>query len=308
MSQHLICLTIDTDPDGLNTHNPDRSDLSWDGLHFAMREFYEALPDIPLTWYVRADGQLEAAYGSVRWMMETYIDFWREAIQRGDELGWHPHLYSVPEQGEPQIIRESETAVAELKRIHARLQDVPFDLKSFRMGEAWHTAATLNLLEQLGYTIDSTAIPDRDDSASGHPRNWAGAPNYCYYPDNQSPHVVGTKRALLEVPMNTWRFQASYDKSPKLRYMNPCIHADLWQQALDYWQENLPNHALHIWNLILHPAEAMPHDAPDLLYAYSLEVMVKNINALVQRIEGRGDSVAFTTIAHAAQQWRNVIA
>ena len=97
MSQHYIALTIDTDPDGLNTHEPDRQNLVWDGLHFAMEYFHDALPEIPLTWYVRADGQLEHAYGSSSYLLDTYADFWRRAIARGDELGWHPHLYTVPE-------------------------------------------------------------------------------------------------------------------------------------------------------------------------------------------------------------------
>src|SRR5688572_13966084 len=105
MATHYIALTIDTDPDGLNTHQPDRKTLAWDGLHFAMEQFHKALPEIPLTWYVRADGQLEAAYGSERYLLDTYSDFWREALKRGDELGWHPHLYTVPEdETAPEII------------------------------------------------------------------------------------------------------------------------------------------------------------------------------------------------------------
>jgi hypothetical protein len=306
VAQHLICLTIDTDPDGLNTHDPDRHTLAWAGLHFAMQRFHAVLPDVPLTWYVRADGQLERAYGSASYLLDTYAAFWRQAVERGDELGWHPHLYTMA--AEPQIITDSAQAVTELSRIWTSIKDSEFDLPTFRMGEAWHTIETLNLLENLGFQVDSTAIPGRDDSASGHPRNWSGTPNHPYYPAQHDIRVpsVGAQHAssLLEVPMNSWYFKASYDHTPKLRYMNPCIHLDLWQQGLDWWESHLPDHALHIWNLILHPAEAMPHDKPDLLYAYSLDVLYDNLQALVKRIKKRGDATAYTTLNRAASQWR----
>lgn len=308
MAQHLICLTIDTDPDGLNTHDPDRQSLAWDGLHFAMQSFPAALPNIPLTWYVRADGQLERAYGSARYLLDTHAGFWRQAILRGDELGWHPHLYTT--EAEPQIITDSAQAVNELSRIWHSIKDTEFNLPTFRMGEAWHTIETLNLLEKIGFTVDATAIPERDDSANGHPRNWSGTPNHPYYPAQSDVRIPATDniseqtQRILEVPMNSWYFQASYDTAPKLRYMNPCIHRDLWQQGLAWWEANLPNHDLHVWNLILHPAEAMPHEQPDLLYAYSLDVMKENLQRLVERIEKRGDAATYATLSGAAKQWR----
>jgi hypothetical protein len=303
-STHLICLTIDTDPDALNTINPDRHTLTWDGLHFAIEKFHDVLPDIPLTWYVRADGQLEQAYGSASYLLDEHADFWRKAIQRGDELGWHPHLYTLDKQV-PQLITDSGQAAAEISRLWSLIQTVDFDLPTFRMGEAWHTPQTLNLVERLGFTVDSSAIPGRDDSASGHPRNWSETPNQPYYPAQEDVRKMGALRLLLEVPMNSWYFKASYDTAPKLRYMNPSIHSDLWRQALDGWDENLVKNNLLIWNLILHPVEAMPHDKPDLLYANSLDVMRDNLAHFVERIQKRGDAAIYTTIADAARQWRH---
>ncbi len=307
MAKHLLCLTIDTDPDGLNTHDPDRRDLRWDGLHFAMQHFPGALAGIPLTWYVRADGQLEDAYGSVRYLLEKHADFWRAALQRGDEFGWHPHLYTMPQGDEqPTIITDPAQAVQELERIWKALHGAEWPLLTFRMGEAWQTPQTLDLLEKLGFLVDSTAIPGRDDSANGHPRNWSGTPNQPYYPAPDDVKVAGATRQLLEVPMNSWYFQASYDRQPKLRYMNPCIHADLWEQALERWQETLPGEALSVWVLILHPAEAMLQE-PDLLYAHSLETMIANLRTLETRLQAAGDIVEWTTVYRAAQQWRRTM-
>ncbi|MGJ3237475.1 MAG: hypothetical protein ACFE0Q_02100 [Anaerolineae bacterium] len=304
MTTHHIALTIDTDPDGLNAHTPDRRNLVWDGLHFAMQHFHST-SDYPLTWYVRADGQLEHAYQSLTYLFDTYVDFWRSALGRGDELGWHPHLYTAPAtpNDAPQIITDPVQAVAELTRIHQGMANVPFPLSSFRMGEAWHTSATLNLIESLGFTIDSTAIPERDDSQQGHPRNWRGAPNHPYYPDRQQPRLIGDPRLLLEVPMNSWYFQTSYDNAPKLRYMNPCIHPHLWQQALDRWQAQLLPAEQYAWVLILHPGEAMPRAESDLLYAHSLKSMQHNLYMFEKTIHALGHDVVWSTLSQVRDRW-----
>jgi hypothetical protein len=307
MAKHYIALTIDTDPDGLNTHDPDRRNLVWDGLHFAMEHFHHALPDWPLTWYVRADGQLEYVYGTARYLLDQYADFWHEAIARGDELGWHPHLYTVPQADtQPQIITDNQQALSELQRIWAIIQDLPFDLPTFRMGEAWHTIETLNLIESLGFKVDSTAIPGRDDSATGHPRNWKNAPNQPYYPAQDDICRSGEDRLLLEVPMNSWYFQASYDKIPRLRYMNPCIHTELWEQALDYWEAQIRQNPAesYLWVLILHPAEAMPHDHPDLLYAFSVAVLRENLARFAARITKLEHQLIATTMFKSSQKLR----
>lgn len=305
MTKHYIAVTVDTDPDGLNTHDPDRRNLLWDGLHFAMQQFPAALKDWPLTWYVRADAQLEYAYGSVSYLFDTYADFWCDAVQRGDELGWHPHLYTLPEDdSQPQIITDSQQAVSELKRTWSMIQNLPFELPTFRMGEGWHTVKTLNLVESLGFTIDSTAIPGRDDSATGHPRNWKNTPNQPYYPARDDIRIAGDPRPLLEMPMNSWYFQTPYDKVPKLRYMNPCIHHELWEQALDYWQAQLQHDSRenYVWVLIFHPAEAMPHDRSDLLYAYSIDILQKNLLSWTQRITQLGHQAIPTTVFRSSQK------
>jgi hypothetical protein len=306
MTTHYIALTIDTDPDGLNTHIPDRKTLAWDGLHFAMERLHQALPEVPLTWYVRADGQLKAAYGSDRYLLDTYADFWGEALKRGDELGWHPHLYTVPtDELQPTIITESAAAVTELQRIWENIKACPLPMPSFRMGEAWHSSETLNLIEKLGFAVDSTAIPNRDDSAAGHPRNWKDAPNQPYYPRYDDIRKAGENRPLLEVPMNSWYFQAPYDQKPKLRYMNPCIHSDLWEQALDYWEKTLVQDTEnYLWVLILHPAEAMPKSQNDQLYAHSLAVLHDNLASFSRRISSLGQQYLFTTLFESSKHWR----
>lgn len=300
MAEQLICLTIDTDPDGLNAPTPDRRSLVWDGLLFAFEHLPALLPDVPITWFARADGQLEAAEGSALWLFETQRAAWDALVARGDALGWHPHLYDSP-LDEPRIM-SPQAAVIELRRIASLLPALPYRLRAFRMGEAWQTAATLHTIEELGFSIDSTAIPGRDDRPAGHIRDWSGAPNAPYFPAVDDPRRAGAQRPLLEMPMNSWHFRAPYDSVPKLRYMNPCIHAALWDQALDAWESGLGEGELHIWTLIFHPAEAMP-GPDDQLYAHDPAVLRRNLDVFAARIAARGDAPRFVTLETAADRW-----
>lgn len=305
MSRHYICLTVDTDPDNLSAYQPDRRTLEWLGLDYAIAVFPEQLSAYPLTWYIRADGQLEHAYGTVRYLFDHHRAFWQAAVQRGDALGWHPHLYTIPtDDSAPQLIQDSDRAIRALTHIWQHLQGMDLPLSAFRMGEGWQSAETLNLLESWGFTIDSSAIPERDDRASGHPRHWHGTPNQPYFPDKQVPRLAGTPRHLLEMPMNSWRFRASYDRVPKLRYMNPCIHSTLWQQALTAWRDALPDAACCVWVLILHPIESMARPKADLLYAHSMTTLKQNLDLLADTLIAQGHEVTFATMPEAARAWR----
>src|SRR5438270_1111014 len=78
---HLLCLTLDTDPDGLNRPIPDRRSLVWEGLENLQSlpeeiEACAALGSLPITWFVRADGQLESILGNSAYLLERYERFW----------------------------------------------------------------------------------------------------------------------------------------------------------------------------------------------------------------------------------------
>jgi len=313
VAHHLICLTIDTDPDGLNRQHPDRASLEWDGLQYVARELPERidrarpkLGDVPVTWYVRADGQLEFALGSALWLLEEFESFFRYREQAGDEIGWHPHLYRCDRHAaEPVLIGEPEQACDELNRIWDEVSQAPFRWRSFRNGEGWHHPATLDCVEDLGFACDSTAIPGRVDSPR-HPRDWAGAPNQPYFPARDDIRQSGPPRRLLEVPMNSLRFRAPYDARPKLRYMNPAVHPELFADGLDDWEQSLTGmkQDLPVWVLILHPDELLPLAERDQLYAHDMETLTTNLVQLTARIRDRGDTLQFATVSQAAERWR----
>jgi hypothetical protein len=307
--RHLLCLTLDTDPDGLNAQVPDRRSLEWEGL-----ENVQSLPGkledisgnrVPMTWFVRADGQLETMLGSAAYLLETYDDFWTRMKKAGDEVAWHPHLYRQknPEDA-PQIITDPHHAREELQRLWSELQG-KLQPTVFRNGEGWHSEETYATVEQLGFRCDSTAIPGRKGGV-GHPMNWEGAPNQPYFPAAQNLRQSGRLRAMAELPMNTWLVQGPHDERPRLRYMNPAVHPRLFGSALQRWETacNAPSADLCVWVMIFHPDEVLFARGADALYCRSLDGLCTNVRAISQSLQRLGHTFEWVTVSTAAERWR----
>ncbi|HME35184.1 MAG TPA: hypothetical protein VKF84_08095 [Candidatus Sulfotelmatobacter sp.] len=310
MKKHLLCLTLDTDPDGLNGRIPNRKSLEWAGL-----ERVQSLPEelsgiaglgrVPMTWFVRADGQLESILGSAAYLLETYDAFWTKVKKAGDEVAWHPHLYR---QENPEdaavIITDPVQARDELERLWDKLKTI-LAPTAFRNGEGWHTPETYATVERLGFRCDSTAIPDRT-GGPGHPMNWTGAPNQPYFPVPDELCKSGPVRSLLELPMNTWRLQAPHDDAPRVRYMNPAVHPHLFANALKNWENACAHlHAdSYIWVMIFHPDEVLATLADDALYSRSRQALCANLVSIADSLRRLGHDFEWATVTDAAERWR----
>jgi len=312
--QHLICLTLDTDPDGLNGRRPDRKALSFQGLETIRGLLHpfnlitSALGmDVPMTWFLRVDGQLRQAFGDALHLVRKFEAFWQGVQNAGDELAWHPHLYDLSRgDGTLDILTDPVRLEEELQLLWNQLQGSFFVPTAFRNGEGWHTKASLSIVKHLGITVDSTAIPGRKGSGS-HPLDWIGTPNQPYFPDDEDIRRPGGKGSLLEMPISTWRLQAPYDDVPKIRYMNPAVHEGLFTAAVSGWRESWRNSAdgsFFIWTMVFHPDDVLPEAGRDLLYARSWETVARNVKTVADAIRDLGDDVTFGTVSMAADRWR----
>jgi hypothetical protein len=311
LKRHLLCLTLDTDPDGLNGRNPNRRSLEWQGLERVQRLPEEIdghvaeLGRVPMTWFVRADGQLESILGNAAYLLETYGTFWTGVKKAGDEVAWHPHLYR---QDKPEdaavIITDPLQAQDELERLWDKLK-AHLAPTAFRNGEGWHTPETYATVERLGFRCDSTAIPGRR-GGNGHPMNWEGAPNQPYFPVVDDLCKPGPARSLLELPMNTWRLHAPHDDSPRVRYMNPAVHPHLFANALKNWENagNALTSDLCIWVMIFHPDEVLATQGNDALYSRSTQALCANLAALAETLRRIGQELEWVTVSEAADRWR----
>lgn len=310
MNKHILCLTVDTDPDGLSGRVTDRQNLRWQGLEAlqTLPAEMQALPrlrSIPITWFVRADGQLESILGSPSYLVEKFDGFWESVKNAGHELAWHPHLYrQVNPEVEAIIISDPNEAQEELERLWGKLHGV-LPTITFRHGEGWHTPQTYATVERLGFRCDSTAIPNRM-GGNEHPMNWSGAPNQPYFPDVDDLCAAGTGRGLLELPMNTWLVHAPYDSTPKLRYMNPAVHPRIFSAAL----RNLGNTQefssteLCVWVMIFHPDEVLAIEQEDQLYARSRTALFTNLISFQENLQRANIEAEWVTISEAAEMWR----
>ena len=311
MKRHLLCLTLDTDPDGLNGRVPNRRSLEWEGLERVQRLPEElsalavTLGRVPMTWFVRADGQLESILGDATYLLETYDNFWTTVKQAGDEVAWHPHLYR---QNKPEdaavIITDPLQAQDELERLWNKLKSA-LAPTAFRNGEGWHRPETYATVERLGFRCDSTAIPGRI-GGPGHPMNWQGAPNQPYFPASDDLRKPGPERSLLELPMNTWRLQAPHDDAPRVRYMNPAVHPRLFANALKNWENacTISPSDLCVWVMIFHPDEVLATQGDDALYARSTQTLCANLVSVAESLRRLGHDFEWVTISDAAERWR----
>lgn len=310
MNTHLICLTIDTDPDGLSAQVTDRNSSTFKSL-----EALYSLPDklneslgmaVPLTWFIRIDNQIRHLFGTHLYLLEHYAGFWEKVSAMGHELAWHPHLYEQDGSGNFHLHSSIDGALTEFAEVLQSIRKHKPDLRSFRNGEAWHHPELFKLVEAAGFQNDATVIAGRivPDNPLKH---WEHAPQHPYYPAHDDLTRPGTKRQLLELPISTWITKASYDSSHKRRYFNPAIHPAIFQKAIADNRKFLLEqiHPLRVWNFISHPDDIINHDNPnDLLYSRSADAYIQNLKAFVDMLKEEDKEVIFCTVDRAATLWR----
>ena len=308
MSIHNIIITIDCDPDGLSGITTNRNTNSFKSLE-EIQPINQEINDffghhIPLTWFIRIDNQIEDFFGSCMYLYDFFIVFWKDCLSKKHELAWHPHLYSnTNENNEYEIMTNQLEIENTLDYLWRKINEYDLKIKSFRNGEGWLNSTIINKLVEFGLKTDSTALPNM--SKIGHPMNWIGTPNQPFEMRNTKKDKSIKEKSILEIPMNTWNVRASYDKTAKLRYMNPAIHHELFVNAVLEWKKildiNITNE--YFWVFILHPEEVMKSDEIDLLYSKSREIMYQNIHHFMKSIQDIGHSYQFLTLNEATIRW-----
>jgi len=302
-THHIICLTIDTDPDGLSGKVTNRNATSFKGLEH-LKSFPEQLStnlkqSVPITWFIRIDEQIQYFFGNQLYLLEKYNAFWGKVNNAGHELAWHPHLYKQTGE-EFHISNNAEENCQSILKTWENILKNGLSFKSFRNGEGWHVPETLNTIEKLGIEFDSTAMPN---IIKTNIIDWTGTPTQPYFPASTNIQLERAERKLLEIPMSTWKIQADYDKTPRFRYINPAIHCGLFERSITNLNIGSFNTNIYIWNFISHPDEIMPERKGDFLYSGSVESYINNMQFFISLIEKKGDTYEFSTIAEGGKKW-----
>jgi hypothetical protein len=204
MSRAYLCVSIDTECDkgkGWRSRRP----MSFDGVHdgvarrlqpmfasFGAKPTYLLSPEV-----LRDERSVEAL----------------RALEAGCELGTHLHgEYAEPGAFEPEVTRDFQRDYPpELEREKLTyLTDLfirAFSQQpvSFRAGRFGIGAASIGILESLGYGVESSVTPHMDwTSAGAEGLAFRGAPTQPYRPDRADPGRLGDAK-LLEVPVTIRR-------------------------------------------------------------------------------------------------------
>lgn len=131
------------------------------------------------------------------------------SLEGDHELGAHLHgEYAEPDSFEPDVttvFQRDYPRDVEAKKL-AYLTDLfarAFGRKptSFRAGRFGIGQSSIEILDELGYTVESSVTPFLDWSSSGAPGlSFVGAPTQPYRPDPRDPKKRGSSR-ILEVPV-----------------------------------------------------------------------------------------------------------
>jgi hypothetical protein len=308
MKHYLICVTIDIDPDGLSGQLVNRSSSSFSGFE-KLDTFSDFLNDelereAPLTWFIRIDSQIGEFFGDRLYLIKKYKRFFERAIEKKHELAWHPHLY-VKKDRAYELPGTDEEACDLLNANFTQIKKAGLEFSSFRNGEGWHTNATMQLVRELGFSVDSTALPGISKSPP-HLLNWAGLDGTPYFPLAEDYKKEGGEQDLLEIPMNTWLVKAPYDIEPKVRYMNPAVHEDIFKHALEQNTRLLEGGKkdLKVITFITHPDELTERPEKDALYSFNKVSFANNIKSFLDFITRNGATFEFCTLQNAGLIWK----
>lgn len=126
------------------------------------------------------------------------------------EFGTHLHgEFAEPDAFEPNVTAafqrdyDRDTELRKLRSLTRLFHDVFGEApRSFRAGRFGIGPNSLDLLQSLGYGVDSSVTPHMDWSRAGaHGLSFRGAPTQPYWPVLSTPGVAGQKSSLLEVPV-----------------------------------------------------------------------------------------------------------
>jgi len=212
------------------------------------------------------------------------------------ELGAHLHgEYAEPGAHEPDMTRDFQRDYgADVERAKMGYLTVLFKRtfgrapRSFRAGRFGIGPASLPILEDLGYEVESSVTPFVDWSSVARGLSFVGAPTQPYHPDPNDPAKPGASN-LLEVPV-TIRPRA-LGRAPLVgrfvepRWLRPTRGTksqivDVAKEEIRVAQAERPG-APVVLNAMFHNVEIIPGASPYAATEADAQGIVDRLNALL---------------------------
>jgi len=233
----LICVDVEPDRPEFGGKRYDYlGPQSWNGLSQAIPKFLQWRHNLQknlgyetrLTWFFRADSQIEIIYGDAAFPLTAYDSVVDALLKEKDEVGWHVHTWrwNMKRGAWYQEIHGENWIVSCYKRGFLGLKRVGFSPTSFRAGWGFHNNVTIATLEELGIKVDLSAMPGiknpgKENTSDGSLFNgfadWEKTPTYPYHPSKEDYQIPSNYHyELLEIPVTTF-------KKPLVSYLNQIL-------------------------------------------------------------------------------------
>lgn len=175
--------------------------------------------------------------------------------------------------------------------------------KSFRAGRFGIGPSSLGVLEELGYTVDSSVTPFIDWTNKGTDLSFMGAPTQPYHPDPHAPERPGSS-PILEVPV-TIRPRKLLSNLPGVgklvepRWLRPTFTSEsalieLAEEEIHVARRFDPRRRV-VLNAMLHNVEVVPGLSPYAADETTTSTILRRLDALLAFAQREGIPVVGLT-------------
>ena len=224
-----ILITFDTDSDDFQNQKFSSKQLSWNGISEGIPKIKSALEDIKdcfgnspkITWFVRADNEINKIYGDSNFIFKKFHKIWRECEFLGDEIGWHPHLGKQDNQGNWL----QETNLKKIRNIiedtYENFKEINYLPKSVRVGGTFGSNELNKIFDKLNILCNSSSFPGRVFDFGSYKVSWLNSPKIPYFPDKANYSKSGKNNYnTLQIPLTVLPIKALYDEQYYDRYLD----------------------------------------------------------------------------------------
>ena len=270
----------------------------------ALFERHGVRPTYVVTWEMATRPESVAVLRELaaggRCEVGTHLHPWSSPPFRPEDLRDHTYPHNLP----PELLERQLTELTQAIRENLGVQPT-----TYRAGRNGFDGRTLPLLEQLGYTVDTSVDPLFNERRK-RGMVFAGAPRQPYFPDYADVRRPGRSR-VLEVPITSatrpflWKpLEALYAQLPPLPWRGALRRAGLRAAWLRPSYTPLPEmlafaDALQArrqpcFNVIFHSSEILPGGSPYTPDEPSVRRFLDDLERLLEHLTQRLGAVGRT--------------
>ena len=231
-------------------------------------EILEDFPQVKSTWFLRIDSHINKLFGSPDFVFQNNKKEVLWLKDNGHQLGWHHHAYKY--QNNKWVQETDEDKICKDLLYYGQIAK-GLGLNAVRMGWGWHTNKSMSIINELGFNIDSSAIPKPIYKWDMTLKDWSRCSNSPYFPNRNDYQMSGEPSLkILEIPISTTHIPAPMDDGGVIRYINLAYHNNVIRKALKALNSSLVVS-------ITHPYELDSKSGSHPLLGFSTEILRENL-------------------------------